>query len=255
MTQLTLDKIMEETFDLQKRQVQTLLSRLEQSEKEYNEQIQRHTEILRDQYKETLRECIQQQSRKYADLEETCLELKQELIKVKDQSKIALDRALERQLAEFQTKQDEKRVALEQTLEEERKQLVSLKERMLKQSCTISLQKQQLTDQTIEHSSRLVQIKKFEETVQEQTCRIEDLQRKLKEQKEYTDILENKITVLNDRLKTLNVPEDFVEKEKQMLSEIKILERKHDMAQRNVENWQNKYKLLETQMSRRRVGR
>lgn len=251
-TALKRGQIMEETYDLQKKQVQTLLNRLEQSSKEYNEQIQRHTVILREQYKETLRDCIQQQSRKYADLEETCTELKQEMIRMKEQHKISLDRALNRQREDFQKKEDVKRTELEQTIQEERKQIAALKETILKHGCTISIQKQQLADQTVEHSSRVVQIKQYEETVREMSARIDDLQRKLKDQKEYTEILENKLSVLTERLKTLNVPADFVDKEKQLLSEIKILERKHDMAQRNVDNWQNKYKMLETQMSRRR---
>jgi hypothetical protein len=247
-------ELMEETYELQLKQNDALLQRMETLSKSYNAKLREHTELLKEQYKETLKDYIKQQTQKYKALDVVCTELKQELVRNREQHKVAVDKVVNRMQVEMNEKHEETLMECERLREEDKQHLVKLKENNMKQACTITLQKQQLADQAIEHSTRLVQMKKYEATVTDQSNRIHDLQRKLNDQKEYTGILENKLVVLTDRLKTLNVPEDFVEKEKQMMGEINTLTRKAELLERTVDNWKTKYQLLENSSKRKKKG-
>ena len=244
-------ELMEETHQFQLQQNDALLQRIDRLSSVYNDKIKEHTELLREQFKDTLRDYTKRQTNKYQALETTCSDLQNEIARIKEQAKLNVDRAVEKCVLEYKARLEEQQQQHEDTRQADLAQLALLKETNLKQGCTIALLRQQLTDQAVEHSTRLVELKKYEQTVADQLARIDALQRALEDQQKLTEVAENRIKVLAERLSNLNVPDDFVEREKDLLSQITVLTRKLDIANRSIDNWNNRYRILEMSCARK----
>jgi uncharacterized coiled-coil protein SlyX len=247
-------EIMEETYDIQLKQNDLLLQRLDNLSKAYNEKLKENTDILRDQYKTAFHDYIKQQTRKQGELQEICNEQKQENTIIKDKFQRIISDLKIQHHAELKEQEQKMNQEFEKIRIEDNNKLKEQLDLNLKNNVSIQLLKQQIEDQRVEHSARVVQVKKYEDTVKIQNGTISSLNRKIQEQAGKIETLEKKLAVLNERLSTLNIPEDFIEKEKQMTLQLNALTKQVEMAERTVENWKQKYQILET-TSRRSMRR
>lgn len=247
-------EIMEETYDIQLKQNELLLQRLDNLSKAYNDKLKESTDILREQYKNTFQEYIKMQTKKQADMQEVCNEQKLEMERMKDKFNRKINDLKDQHAQELKEQDAKMKENFEKLRNEDHIKLKEQADLNYKNNITIQLLKQQIEDQRVEHSSRVVQVKKYEDTVKVQSGTISSLQRKVQDQSEKINGLEKKLETLNERLRTLNIPEDFIEKEKQMTLQINTLSKQLEMSERAIENWKKKYQILET-TSRRSVRR
>lgn len=247
-------EIMEETYDIQLKQNELLLQRIDNLSKAYNDKLKESTDILRDQYKTTFQEYIRLQTKKQSEMQEVCNEQKLEMDRIKERYNRKMDELKTLHAQELKEQETKMKENFDKIRADDNAKLKEQADLNYKNGITIQLLKQQIEDQRVEHSSRVVQVKKYEDTVKVQSGTISSLQRKNQDQTEKINGLEKKLEILNERLKTLNIPEDFIEKEKQMTLQINTLIKQVEMSERTIENWKKKYQILET-TSRRSVRR
>ncbi|MFO0089663.1 MAG: hypothetical protein ACK518_02510 [bacterium] len=157
-------EIMEETYDIQLKQNDLLLQRIDNLSKAYNDKLKESTDILRDQYKTTFQEYIRLQTKKQAEMQEVCNEQKLEMDRIKERYNRKMDELKTLHAQELKEQETKMKENFDKIRADDNAKLKEQADLNYKNGITIQLLKQQIEDQRVEHSSRVVQVKKYEDT-------------------------------------------------------------------------------------------